>query len=139
MAMLDKIHDAVKNALIKDGWSITDDPYTINFKGQIVLVDIAAEKNLFTAEKGDEKIAVEVKSFLSLSKMPDLYSALGQYDVYQIYLSKTAPERQLFLAVSDKVYQEFFTQEAIKIVIESKNILFLTVNLAREEIVKWIK
>jgi hypothetical protein len=29
MARLDKIHNAVKNALVKDGWDITDDPYTI--------------------------------------------------------------------------------------------------------------
>ncbi len=139
MARLDKIHEAVKNALIKDGWTITDDPYTLDFKGQIVLVDIAAEKNLFTAEKGDEKIAVEIKSFLSLSKMPDLYSAIGQYDVYQIYLSKIAPERKLFLAVSEKIYQEFFTMEAIDIIIKSKNIRILTVNIIREEIAKWIK
>jgi hypothetical protein len=26
MAQVDTIHDAVKNALIKDGWTITDDP-----------------------------------------------------------------------------------------------------------------
>jgi hypothetical protein len=29
MARLDKIHDAVKSALIKDGWEIRHDPYII--------------------------------------------------------------------------------------------------------------
>jgi hypothetical protein len=28
----DKIHELVKNALIKDDWKITDDPYTIEYK-----------------------------------------------------------------------------------------------------------
>ena len=139
MARLDKIHYAVKNALIKDGWTITDDPYTLVYKGQKFLVDLAAEKNLFVAEKGTEKIAVEVKSFLSPSKMPDLYSAVGQYEVYRVYLGKIAPERQLFLAVSEEIFQDFFTQEAISIIIESQNISVLSVNIEKEEITKWIK
>ena len=29
MSAKDAIHDAVMNALVKDGWTITDDPYTI--------------------------------------------------------------------------------------------------------------
>jgi len=31
MAARDKIHELVKQALIKDGWTITDDPFTIEF------------------------------------------------------------------------------------------------------------
>lgn len=29
MPVTDFIHDAVRNALVKDGWTITADPYTI--------------------------------------------------------------------------------------------------------------
>jgi hypothetical protein len=32
MPKLDIIHGAVKSALIKDGWTITDDPYIIEYK-----------------------------------------------------------------------------------------------------------
>ena len=67
MARLDKIHEAVKNALIKDGWTITHDPLTFLFEKQRVLIDLAAEK-LFTAEKKGRKIAVEVKVFYRLQK-----------------------------------------------------------------------
>ncbi len=31
MPARDKVHDIVKNALIKDGWTITDDPLTLKF------------------------------------------------------------------------------------------------------------
>ena len=139
MARLDKIHDAVKNALIKDGWTITDDPYTVVYKAQKILVDLAAEKQLFVAEKGTEKIAVEVKSFLLPSKITDLYAAVGKYEIYRLYLEKIAPARKLFLAVSEKVYQEFFTQESVEIVIENQLILILRVDIEKEEIVEWIK
>ena len=106
MARLDKIHNAVKNALIKDGWTITDDPLSFLFETQRVLIDIAAEK-VFTAEKEGRKIAVEVKSFLSVAKMNEFYGAIGQYDVYSLYLEELEPERKLFLAISQKIYQEF--------------------------------
>ena len=76
MARLDKIHEAVKNALIKDGWTITHDPLIFLFEKQRVLIDLAAEK-LFTAEKEGRKIAVEVKSFLSVAKMNEFYGAIG--------------------------------------------------------------
>ncbi len=44
----DKIHSAVKNALIKDGWTITDDPYYLKNKdGSLTLeVDLAAERTI---------------------------------------------------------------------------------------------
>lgn len=59
---LDKIHDAVKNGLIKDGWTITADPYEIRFKDIRVYADLAAERP-FTAERNGEKIVVRSKKF----------------------------------------------------------------------------
>ena len=44
MAQLDKIHDAVKNALIKDGWTITAENFQIRFKELKFYGDIEAEK-----------------------------------------------------------------------------------------------
>ena len=53
-------HQQVKNALIKDGWNIIHDPFTISISEAIKLqIDLAAEKEL-------EKIAVEIKSFISI-------------------------------------------------------------------------
>lgn len=39
MPRKDHIHEAVKNAFIKDGWTITDDPYRIE-----VVVDVPNEE-----------------------------------------------------------------------------------------------
>ncbi len=137
MARLDKIHEAVKNALVNDGWTITDEPLSFLYERQRVLIDIAAEK-LFTAEKEGRKIAVEVKSFLSVSKMSDFYGAIGQYDVYSLFLEQFEPERKVFLAVDTEVYKNFFSRKAMNFVIEKKNISILVVDVDKEMIVQWI-
>lgn len=64
----DKFHEAAKNALINDGWTITHDPYKIMIGRRRGYIDLGAE--LIAAEKETQKIAIEVKSFLGSS---DLY------------------------------------------------------------------
>jgi hypothetical protein len=81
MSARDRYHDQVKNALIKDGWTITDDPLHVKWGKKDMYVDLGAER-LLAAEKGERKIAVEVKSFLGPSEMADLEQAVGQYTIY---------------------------------------------------------
>lgn len=61
MAAKDLIHNAVKQALIKDGWTVTDDPYTLAYAEDVtVFVDLGAER-LIAAQRDLDKIAVEIK------------------------------------------------------------------------------
>jgi hypothetical protein len=78
----DLIHDAVKNALIKDDWTITHDPYPIQYEEVKLSADLGAERTL-AAERGNEKIVIEIKSFVSRSPIQDLKLALGQYNLVQ--------------------------------------------------------
>jgi hypothetical protein len=57
MPARDVYHDAVKNALIKDGWNILADPYKIKYKDAELFADLAAEKPI-TAEQNGRKIVV---------------------------------------------------------------------------------
>ncbi|MFB2934877.1 element excision factor XisH family protein [Aerosakkonemataceae cyanobacterium BLCC-F154] len=68
MPAKDIYHDAVKNALIKDGWTITADPYPIKYEEVKLFADLAGEKTISASRKG-EQIIIEIKSFLSLSPM----------------------------------------------------------------------
>jgi len=43
MPAKDKIHDAIKNAVIKDGWKITHDPYAIRYEEVTAYADLGAE------------------------------------------------------------------------------------------------
>jgi hypothetical protein len=75
----DAFHEQVKNALIKDGWKITNDPLTIRISEAVkVQIDLAAETAI-AAERDTEKIAVEIKSFIADSDISEFHTALGQY------------------------------------------------------------
>jgi hypothetical protein len=67
----------VKVALQKDGWVITHDPYTIQFGNDLLYADMAAER-IFAAERDEQKIVVEVKSFIGYSIIQEFKEALGQ-------------------------------------------------------------
>ncbi len=62
MSAKDRFHEAVKIALIKDGWIITHDPLFLDFDNARLQIDLAGEQ-VIAAARGVEKIAVEVKSF----------------------------------------------------------------------------
>lgn len=68
MPAKDLYHDRVKTALIKDGWTITNDPYFIKYEDAELYADLAAEKPL-SAERQGQKIVVEIKSFVGKSLM----------------------------------------------------------------------
>ena len=67
MPAKDTYHHAVKNALLKDGWTITADPYFIKYEDAELYADIAAEKPI-AAERQGQKIVVEIKSFIGRSR-----------------------------------------------------------------------
>jgi hypothetical protein len=46
MPRKDIYHDSFKNALIKDGWTILADPYTVEYEDDNLYADLLAEKNL---------------------------------------------------------------------------------------------
>ena len=49
MPARDIYHHAVKAALINDGWTVTDEDYTLLVGRQRVFVDLAAERDLIAA------------------------------------------------------------------------------------------
>ncbi len=137
MAAKDIIHDAVREALKNDGWTITHEPYTIEYETIKLSADLAAEPVL-AAERDGQKIVVEIKSFIGRSPVQDLKLALGQYNLYVAYLEILAPERKLYLAVSRRAYQEFFEQAAIQVPLHRYQVKLMVVDLEQKEIVQWI-
>jgi endonuclease IV len=65
MSARDKFHERVKNALQKEGWLLTHDPYHIDLGFADFYIDLGAER-LIAATKNGEQIAVEIKTFFSL-------------------------------------------------------------------------
>ncbi len=136
MAAKDRFHNAVKIAIEKDGWTITDDPLYIKVEDVDFYIDLGAEKVL-AAEKSGQKIAVEIKSFLGASEVNEFHSALGQFLNYRLALNLKEPERTLYLAVSSDIYDEFFSRRFIQRVIAEHQLKLLIFNAQQEEIVLW--
>ena len=79
----DKLHDVVRNALEKDGWTITDDPLRLVVGADTMLVDLAAER-LIAAERNEELIAVEIKGYDEPSTIHGFHGVIGQYLHYRL-------------------------------------------------------
>ena len=134
----DVFHRQVKNALIKDGWRITHDPYPIRISAAIKLqIDLAAESTV-AAERGNEKIAVEIKSFVSESDISSFHMALGQYLNYAQALEEQEPDRIIFLALPAATYEDFIQLPFIQRALQRYQVRLLVYEPELEEVQKWI-
>ncbi|NEO18116.1 MULTISPECIES: XisH family protein [unclassified Moorena] len=136
MPAKDIYHECVKNALIKDGWTITDDPLSLKWGKKDMYVDLGAEQ-LLAAERAERKIAVEIKSFLGLSEMNDLEKAIGQYIVYHDVLAEVEPDRELYLAVSQEVASGLFEEPIGELLIKNNRVRLLVFDSEAEDIIRW--
>ena len=137
MSAKDRYHNAVKSALLKENWIITADPLRLKFSDQDeVRIDLGAER-LLAAEREHEKIAIEIKSFLSESALFDYHAALGQFLNYRLVLGSLDPDRILYLAVPLMAYEVFFQRPLAKASVRTYQVRLLVYNPIEEEIVLW--
>jgi hypothetical protein len=138
MSAKDIYHDTVRTALIKDGWTITADPLVLTFNPRRQLkIDLGAEQ-LIGAERENQRIAVEIKTFLAASTLSEFHAALGQFLNYRLALKLKQPDRQLFLAIPKEVYQGFFAEEFTQLSVAEYQLKIVVFDIAKEEIVQWL-
>ncbi|ESA34647.1 hypothetical protein N836_15765 [Leptolyngbya sp. Heron Island J] len=133
----DRYHDVVRRALEKDGWTITDDPLRMRWGKKDMYVDLAAEK-LLVAAKGEQQIAVEIKTFGGPSSVADAQKSLGQYFIYLSVIKRVEPNRKLYLAIHEEIYDEFFTEPLGEILLSDYQVPLLVFDPDQEVIVQWI-
>jgi len=133
----DIYHDTVKNALVKDGWTVTHDPLKLKWGKKDLFIDLGAEQ-LLGAEKEESKIAVEIKSFVGRSDVADLENALGQYVLYHDILEEVSPERVLYLAIRDAIFQDLFEEPIGKLLLNKRRVKLIVFDPDKEEILRWI-
>jgi hypothetical protein len=133
----DAYHDAVRNALTKEGWTITHDPLTIPFGRHKVFVYLGAER-LLAAERAGERIAVEVKTFAGPSEVTEMEQALGQYLLYRSLLQRSDPGRRLILAVPEEAFDAILTAELGLAIREDYALSILAFDVEEETIRKWL-
>ncbi len=138
MSAKDLYHEIVRTALEKDGWQITADPLILTFTPKRQLrIDLGAEK-LIGAERDNQYIAVEVKTFLAPSNLSEFHAALGQFLNYRLALKIRQPDRKLFLAIPQEIYQDFFLEEFAQLSVAEYQLKLIIFHVENQEIVQWI-
>jgi XisH protein len=141
MPARDIYHNAVKTALIADGWTVTHDPYRIEYGGKDAYIDLGAEREIadvvLAAERGATRIAIEIKTFTGPSVLADLQQALGQYLLYRSWMRRIEPERMLYLAVDTETAMGVFDAAFGQIVADEAQIRLVVVDMLMERIVAW--
>jgi len=138
MPARDNFHDIFKKALVKDGWTITHDPYYLPLGSRKGFIDLGAER-VIAASKADEKVAIEIKSFIGLSEITEFEKALGQFNLYSIALQDQEPDRKLFLAVPEIFYFDFFEEPFMQRVLKHFDVHLILFDEQKEVIKQWIK
>ncbi len=139
MARRDDLHFPVRRALEKDGWKITHDPLPLYLRGVFLKADLGGVRYL-AATNGERRIAVEVKDFTGDSLTNELEKMIGQMLLYQWALDEVEPERKLWLAINQTVFDDYVLDEASLFsgVIRRFNFNLLVIDRQQEAIWQWI-
>lgn len=139
MPAIDLCEPQVINALQKDGWIVTHQPFAIRIdrkRGGYIYADL----RLQNANQSESIIVVEVKCFDSTrTHLEDFYQAIGQCTVYTNALALNNIDTPVFLSIPDTIYQTFFQQTLIQSVIKTMQIQMVVIDLQKEEIVQWVR
>ena len=146
MPQRDAIHNIIRQALIKEGWEITDDPYVISYGERFLFIDLAARLDVLNgiagrfigARRGSSRIAVEIKEFRGNSAIADLEQAIGQYVLYRLLLEQVDSERELYLAVADTTFDGIFSEPIGELVMRELPMKLLIVDVEAVEVKQWI-
>jgi hypothetical protein len=98
---------------------------------------LAAERAVIGADRGGERIAVEVQSFLSPSPVADLEQALGQFIIYRSALARQQPDRPLFLVVDETCYDGILSEPVAHDPIADLGVRLLIFDPASRRVVRW--
>ncbi|KPA16628.1 fatty-acid oxidation protein subunit alpha [Candidatus Magnetomorum sp. HK-1] len=138
MSAKDIYHDVVVQSLKKEKWKITHDPFTLSYGGKNLFVDIGAEKSFVAAQRDDQKVAIEIKSFISPSPINELEKAVGQFAIYRSLLTQIEPDRILYIAVPQRIYEDLLTDKFGQLIIESLDIKLIIFDPKGERSIKWL-
>ena len=132
----DLYHNNVRQALEKDGWNITHDPYPVRVEDVGYEIDLGAEI-LIAAQKDSLKIAVEIKSFVGPSTINEFHKAVGQFNDYHVALAIQDPDRVLYLAIPNDTWNRFFQKNVIQKSLERIGAKVIVYDPTHNKIITW--
>jgi hypothetical protein len=135
MPRRDLYHNTVRNALIKDGWTITRDPFMLGDPKLRVYADLCVTKT--TDTDAQITLTIEVKVFGTASHATELEKAVGQYVLYRSILKHANSPIQTYLAIPTQIHRTFFQHRIVQNLIKDEQIRLLIFNPDTETIEQW--
>mgnify|MGYP000453943940 CR=1 FL=1 len=134
MPAKDRYHDTVKRALIKDGWTINDEQFTLTVEQRNLWIDIQASK-------GDPRliVLVEVKELSDVdSPIEALANAAGKISMYRRAMEYSKLNFPLFLAISVESFEGILSEKIGELVLNHEQIPLVVFDPTQEVIVQWM-
>lgn len=132
----DIYHDTVKEALIKDDWTIINSSYIVELPTSFKALDDDFEYNeMLLAKKGEQVILVNSKSFLNQSLDNHFHYVLGEC----LVMKHLIDYEFIDVAIPDIIYNYFKNKKIIFQSLETHNIRLIVFNPETKTIEKWIK
>jgi hypothetical protein len=138
MVARDPFHAAFVHALVKDGWTVTQDPFRLAWEGR-GLDGGPHGRRLLSAEKEGRKIAAGVENFLGPSDTRDLQAALGHCLIGDEALRQQEPGRFLYLAVREATWEDVFEDPLGQLVLEKRRLRLVVFDERKEVIRRWTR
>jgi XisH protein len=83
--------------------------FPLDFAKEKSRQNLGAEKYSI-AEREQQKILVEIKSFITSSNINELNRSIGQYDFYSLLLEEKEPDRIPFGAMPKDAYEDLIAR-----------------------------
>ena len=110
----------------------------MTIEGVYCPIDLGAER-FIAAERGSEKIVVEIKSFLAESLVNEFHTVLGQYLDYETGLEEKEPDRAIYLALPQRVWKQIQKLPFLLRVLDKFSVDMIIFEPKEKEIKQWIK
>jgi len=131
-------HLQVREALVKDGWTITHDPLPLQWGTRDCAHDLGRWP-LLGAEKASRTVAVELSSLAGDPDLEAIYWAVGRFIIFATVLAQVEPERELYLAVNDQIYLDGFQEPIIQLLLRNARLRLLVFDPPTQTIREWVR
>ncbi|MCE7946348.1 MAG: fatty-acid synthase [Chloroflexi bacterium CFX4] len=132
MPAKDQYHTAVRQALLKAGWSISHDPYAIVLPERFLYIDLRA-----THFEQQRVITVEIKSFELPSPIEALAQAIGKYSLYRAALDLIQNTDALYLAIPSRAFYGIMQETLSQRLLQKHAVHLLVFDPDQQEVALW--
>ena len=132
-------HDAVVQALVADGWTVTHDPLTVSFGGKDLFVDLAAERVTIAAESAGIRLRSKSRVSRVHRRVATCKKRWGNTTFIERCWQKRNRWRVLYLAVPRRIRDSLLAEPFGQLIVSRLRLRLLVFDEQKQRVVQWIE